>query len=81
MGDTCQAGWYFFLPEYRIAFKLRDATFICWDSANVIHGTSIDQTIEGGCSSTLFYVGVSQVKTLLIQRVLSARRKEKQTQK
>ena len=80
MDGSCQAGWYFFLPEYRIAFKLGDATFICWDSANVIHGTSIDQTIEGGCSSTL-YAGVSQVKTLLIQRVLSARRKEKQSRK
>lgn len=72
---SCWQGWFFVLPEYRIAIRLHHNTFICWDSPNVLHGTILDGQYHKGCNSVP-YSAITQVKRSFVQRVLSAQRKQ-----
>jgi len=69
---TCKQAWFLIFPEYRIAIRLRQNIFICWDSSQAVHGTVLDPVAtKGGCASNV-YSCITQVKDILISRVLSA---------
>lgn len=77
--QSCQHGWYFVFPEYKIAIRLQHNTFICWDSPNVLHGTVLDKTVNNPdtCCDSSVYSAITQIKNMYMQRVLGARKKNK----